>query len=51
MKIAQAGAKGGAVNDGLIALTAIKHGAPLASLDNRAMSTNLVLGAPVETVG
>lgn len=48
VKLAESGVLGGAVYDGLVALTALAHGATLVSLDKRAETTYARLGVSVE---
>lgn len=49
-KLADAGIRGGAAYDGLIAITAVENGVTLASLDRRAVDTYFGLGAVVELI-
>lgn len=48
--LAEAGVFGGAVYDGLVALTALHHDLPLATRDRRARPTYAALGVQVITV-
>lgn len=49
-RLASAGVAGGAVYDGLVALTALENGVPLASRDRRAVNNYLILGVDVRLV-
>ncbi|WP_087117230.1 PIN domain-containing protein [Corynebacterium urinipleomorphum] len=49
-RLADAGIKGGAVYDGLIALTALENEASLASMDKRAYANYFALGAMLELI-
>lgn len=49
-RLASAGVAGGAVYDGLVALTALENGVPLASRDRRAVNNYLSLGVDVRLV-
>lgn len=49
--LSEAGIRGGAVYDGLIAMTACHHDATLLSLDHRAATTYHLLNAEVRWVG
>lgn len=49
-RLESAGVLGGAVYDGLVALTALENGIPLASRDRRAVNNYLSLGVEVQLV-
>lgn len=49
-RLASAGIKGGAVYDGLIALTVLENEASLASLDKRAYTNYFALGVTLELI-
>lgn len=49
-RLADAGIKGGAVYDGLIALTALENEASLASMDKRAYANYFALGVTLELI-
>lgn len=49
-RLAEAGVTGGATYDGIVALTALENGVPLASRDRRAVNNYLSLGVEVQLV-
>ncbi|QYH20473.1 type II toxin-antitoxin system VapC family toxin [Corynebacterium aquatimens] len=49
-RLAKAGVLGGATYDGIVALTALENGVPLASRDRRAVNNYLSLGVEVQLV-
>lgn len=49
-RLESAGVLGGAVYDGLVALTALENATPLASRDRRAVNNYLSLGVEVQLV-